>query len=174
MPSIKYRGTPDEIATLVEALRCSPLIKSVNHGDLFKYAEDNRTATTYITYETNRTVKSTAPISIYKPRKKTPKGTRQLDGYVYLLKELNGTSYKIGKTANPKSRRRTFGVKLPFAVDYVHTIETDDMHQLEKLLHQRFASKRIRGEFFELDDKDVAFIVSLGVKCTIEQYRRLK
>ena len=174
MPNFKYRDTPDGIATLVEALRLSPLVKSVSAGDLLKFADTNITATTWISVEFSETVHSAAPVGLYKPRRKRAnkggKRTRQLDGYVYLLKAADG-SYKIGKTVNTKSRKRTFDVRLPFKVEYVHTIETDDMHSLEKALHKQFAASRLRGsEFFALAPEDVQFIISLGSKCTLAQY----
>ena len=171
MSSFKYRATPDEIATIAEALRRSPLIKSVSVSDLLQYADTNKTATAWINFEFKELLKSTAQVGLYRPRRKRgTKGTRQKDGFVYLLKAVDG-SYKIGKTLNPKSRKKTFDVRLPFKVDYVHTIETDDMHALEKALHLRFADKRLRGsEFFSLTPDDVQFIVSLGSKCTIAEY----
>lgn len=169
MRSFKYRDTPDGIATMVEALRRSPLVKSVKCGDLLKYGEDNKTATTWITVEFAQTIESTAPIGLYAPRqKRTKNGKRATDGYVYLLEAVGGF-FKIGKTVNPKSRKRTFGVKLPMAVEFKHVIHTDDMHKLEKALHQLFADKRVRGEFFDLTLADVAFICSLGNECTYNQ-----
>ncbi len=173
MSGFKYRDTPDNIATLVEALRRSPLVKSVKVGDLLKYGEDNKTATTWITVEFTQTIKSTAPIGLFTPRRKrTTNGKRATDGYVYLLESVDG-SYKIGKTINPKSRKKTFGVKLPMKTDFKHVIHTDNMHMLEKELHLIFKAKRLRGsEFFALTSQDVEFICSLGAECTIEQFFR--
>lgn len=83
-------------------------------------------------------------------------------GYVYLIHADNGL-YKIGSTADPDDRMRTFKLRLPFDVEYEHLIETEDRGALERLLHRRFASKRInKGEWFRLDDEDVAYIKSLG------------
>lgn len=171
MPSFKYRDTPDGIATMAEALRRSPLVKAVGVGDLLQYAATNATATAWITVEFTQTVKSTAQVGLYRPRKpRIVNGKRRKDGFVYLVKADNGT-YKIGKTVNPKSRGKTFNVRLPFKVEFIHTIETDDMHALEKALHLRFANKRLRGsEFFSLSLADVAFIVSLGSKCTVAEF----
>jgi len=83
-------------------------------------------------------------------------------GYVYLIKSLTSEEfYKIGKTKNPGDRTRTFNVKLPFDVEYLALIKAYDMHELEKVLHRRFARKRASGEWFKLDDEDIEFIQSL-------------
>lgn len=84
-------------------------------------------------------------------------------GYVYLLNEVNGDHYKIGRTVNPKSRLKTFSVKLPYKVEFEAVIETDDMYSLEAQLHHRFADKRVDGEWFDLTPDDVSYIKSLAV-----------
>jgi hypothetical protein len=89
----------------------------------------------------------------------TPKDT---NGYVYLLKMVKGEYYKIGRTAKPKKRMDRFDVKLPFEVECEHLIQTDNMYQLERELHQRFASKRTNGEWFALDAADVETVKGIG------------
>jgi predicted GIY-YIG superfamily endonuclease len=87
----------------------------------------------------------------YKPQK----------GYVYLLRSISGY-YKIGKAKNPERRMKTFGVQLPFEVEFEHVIRCDDMNAYEKELHRRHASKRINGEWFDLSPEDVADIKAIG------------
>lgn len=82
-------------------------------------------------------------------------------GYVYLLKAENGY-YKIGRTKSPKDRIKTFGVKLPFKVEFEHLIQTDDMEGLEAELHFTFADKRLDGEWFNLTSGDVEYIKAMG------------
>jgi hypothetical protein len=82
-------------------------------------------------------------------------------GYVYLIVSEMG-QYKIGKTNNPKHRSKMFGLTLPFNVELIHLIETDDMGMLEASLHDRFAPNRINGEWFDLTPEDVSYIKSLG------------
>lgn len=79
-----------------------------------------------------------------------------------LLQEINGTHYKIGLTTDPDKRMNTFSVKLPYKVKFVCLIETEQMHKVEKMLHQRFANKRINGEWFALDAEDVEYIKGLA------------
>src|SRR5690242_18538642 len=88
---------------------------------------------------------------------------RDSSGYVYLLQSPKG-AYKIGKSVNPKSRFQTFKLSLPFEVEYVCVIQTNRMSDLERELHERFASKKINGEWFDLSTEDVQYIKSLAVQ----------
>jgi len=89
---------------------------------------------------------------------RTPK-----NGFVYLLKTpLDGTLFKIGKASNPYNRLKTFNVKLPFPIQYECLIQTTDMSLLERELHTKFASKRLDGEWFRLDQEDVEYIRTLA------------
>ena len=82
-------------------------------------------------------------------------------GYVYLLKSEVG-HWKIGRAKDPVARIKTFTVKLPFRVEYETLIKTDDMQKLERELHERFADKRLDGEWFDLDADDVEYIRGLS------------
>jgi hypothetical protein len=82
-------------------------------------------------------------------------------GYVYLLRTDIGY-YKIGRTKNIKGRMRAFGIQLPFNVECEHVIPSEDMMSLEKSLHERFASQRVNGEWFNLSADDVVYIKSIG------------
>lgn len=86
---------------------------------------------------------------------------RSYPGYVYLLQSPT-KAYKIGRTSNPKSRAKTFGVQLPFEVEFICLIQADDMRQLETELHQRFSDKRINGEWFALSPDDVDYMKGLA------------
>lgn len=85
-------------------------------------------------------------------------------GYVYLLNEINGQHFKIGRTIDPKERMKTFGVKLPYKVQLDVLIETSDMYTLEAQLHAKFADKRVDGEWFALTPADVDYVKSLAVQ----------
>lgn len=98
------------------------------------------------------------PRPVFKPIIYIP---RPRDGYVYLIRSDTGC-YKIGCARNPEDRLRTFEVKLPFRVEYLVLIKTNDMRRLEGQLHAKFTDKRISGEWFNLSDDDVQYIKSLG------------
>ena len=82
-------------------------------------------------------------------------------GYLYLLRSDHGV-YKIGRSKTPKRRVETLGVQLPFAVTPEHFIKCGDVLKAEALLHQKYAEKRQRGEWFSLNLGDVAFIKAIN------------
>ncbi len=86
---------------------------------------------------------------------------RAKSGYVYLLQSPT-QAYKIGYSNDPDNRIKTFGIQLPFEVEYIVLIETSDMVGLENQLHQRFADKCVNGEWFNLSDEDVTYIQGLA------------
>jgi hypothetical protein len=74
-------------------------------------------------------------------------------GYVYLLS--GGGYFKIGQTQYLEKRIKQIGTKLPFKIQYVHWIQTNDMDGLETYWHQYFADRREEGEWFTLSDEEV-------------------
>lgn len=81
-------------------------------------------------------------------------------GYVYLLQSSIGY-YKIGYTSNPTTRAATFAVKLPFDVEFMHFIKTNHMRRAEKQLHDKYAERRVNGEWFTLTEADIAEIKAI-------------
>ncbi len=77
----------------------------------------------------------------------------QRQGYVYLAR-YDGR-YKIGQTINLQRRERELTSGMPDELEMVHTIQTDDPRGVEAYWHKRFADKRIKGEWFALDEGDV-------------------
>ena len=67
----------------------------------------------------------------------------------------SGRYYKIGKTNAHGRRERELAIQLPERAQTVHVIKTDDPAGIEAYWHQRFASKRKHGEWFELDHVDI-------------------
>ncbi len=98
--------------------------------------------------------------SIYSLKPPT-KQLRDRPGHVYLIRSSSGY-YKIGRSKDPNDRMATFGVKLPFEVEYDHLIQCGDMYAVESELHQKFVLKRKNGEWFDLDEYDVEWIKSIG------------
>jgi len=77
------------------------------------------------------------------------------DGFVYMTR-VRGRFYKIGKTNAAGRRERELAIQLPEKATTVHVTRTDDPAGIEAYWHQRFASKRRNGEWFELEASDVA------------------
>lgn len=100
---------------------------------------------------------TTTPWSEIRAKHETATTPSQV-GFVYLLKA--GPYYKIGKTLDFASRVRDIKLQLPFDVEVVHKIETDDPSGIEAYWHRRFAKRRENGEWFRLSEVDVATFVS--------------
>lgn len=79
-------------------------------------------------------------------------------GYVYLIKSDN--NYKIGISTNPIKRFKTIQSAIPFNIEIIHLIESCDYKKIERELHKKFYFKRINGEWFDLNNKDIEFIKS--------------
>lgn len=79
--------------------------------------------------------------------------------YVYCIRDITLTGYyKIGHTNQPTARMHRFEVKLPINTHIVHIIHCSDRIAMERHLHHVFADNRRRGEWFDLDDQDIALI----------------
>jgi hypothetical protein len=87
------------------------------------------------------------------------------NGYIYLVNEVNGPHYKIGKAIDINSRQHIFNVKLPYKIDMAHCFFADDYNEAELKLHNKHKEKRIDGEWFVLDSDDVVDF------CSIKEYK---
>lgn len=81
---------------------------------------------------------------------------------VYVL-EGNGL-YKIGKSRRADKRLGALQCGQPFKTQLVCAIPNDDIHQLEKQLHARFAHKRVNGEWFDLSPDDIEQLKAMAVE----------
>lgn len=74
-------------------------------------------------------------------------------GEVYLFK--SGNYYKIGKTRDMVRRGAEIRIQLPEELILIHSIKTDDVSGIELYWHKRFAEKRMKGEWFDLNANDI-------------------
>lgn len=110
---------------------------------------------------------ASARIHLFNPPSPTPE---QIDlylnqsnkGYIYLLEEPINRWYKIGMSRD--ANKRIKGLRLPFKVTMLHSFPSDDVAQVEQYLHEKFANKRLHGEWFALTQEDVNWL------CSIERY----
>ena len=79
-------------------------------------------------------------------------------GYIYLIKSDHG--YKIGKSKVLSKRMNTFGIQLPFEHECIYSAKVIAYHKIEKYFHKHFASKHLKGEWFNLNENDIGFIKS--------------
>lgn len=75
---------------------------------------------------------------------------------VYLMQDGYSKLHKIGHSKNPERREKTLLSQQPLTE--LHTYWTEQTEDVEKALHQLFADKRVRGEWFALNDNDVDLI----------------
>lgn len=82
------------------------------------------------------------------PKKKNMKATK-----VYVMIDKNTGFYKIGRSVNPRIRERTLQSEKP-TIEMI--FNNDGVINDEKVLHDMFKNKRIRGEWFDLKGSDLA------------------
>lgn len=83
-------------------------------------------------------------------------------GCVYFFKHVGLTPIKIGCSTNesPIDRFTQFSTYAPFGAQILGFIICDEPFVLEKSLHEKFASKRLMGEWFELNETDVSAVIN--------------
>ncbi len=82
-------------------------------------------------------------------------------GYVYLF-QLSTGHYKIGFSNNPQRRGREITSGLPFSIELLHQIQSNQIACLEHELHVRYADKRHGDtEWFSLTDEEVLQIKAI-------------
>lgn len=80
--------------------------------------------------------------------------------FVYLMHDTTNGYYKIGISNNPQYRERTLQSEKPTIEKIISKkFPVREMAEtIEKALHDMYSEKRLRGEWFELDMKDVEII----------------
>jgi hypothetical protein len=81
---------------------------------------------------------------------------RERPGYVYFICD-NMDNVKIGLSKDIDSRFKTY-TEMPYNPEIIHLLKCSDMVKVEEFFHNKFSSKRFKGEWFKLDDKDIKYI----------------
>ncbi len=82
-----------------------------------------------------------------------------ITGAVYFIKDIEASHlYKIGFTTHWHGRSATFAVKLPFRWELTHLIYCTDFRFAERIFHLAFEHKRMNGEWFDLQESDLALV----------------
>ena len=77
-------------------------------------------------------------------------------GYVYLIRNCENNTYKIGVTKNdPQKRVKQLQTGCSDPLDLLHSFETNYPYRLEKMLHIQYSSQKEYGEWFKLDNEQV-------------------
>lgn len=89
--------------------------------------------------------------------------TEESSCYVYLMKDTSNGYYKIGISKDPVYRERTLQSEKPTIELVKKKLFTSrkNSKEVEKLLHEKFLSDNVRGEWFSLDKQDVTLITEL-------------
>ena len=87
-------------------------------------------------------------------------------GCVYFFRHIGLTPVKIGYSENesPINRFNQFKTYAPYGSEIVGFIQTDNPRMLEKTLHQKFYSKKINGEWFEINDSEINYEIDFYSK----------
>lgn len=81
-----------------------------------------------------------------------------MDTYIYIIKCKN--LYKIGISERVKKRFQTFNTSNPFELELIFFHPVKLARIVEKDIHHKFSEKRIKGEWFKLNKKDLNSIMS--------------
>lgn len=71
--------------------------------------------------------------------------------YIYLIKDINTSDYKIGKSYTPQKRLSQLQTGSPNKLIIVHLYESKIANKIESALHNTYSSYRKEGEWFGLD-----------------------
>lgn len=74
-------------------------------------------------------------------------------GYVYIIRRSDGL-YKIGCTVHMGNRMRDL-IREHGELEPVFSFQCQDHYRTERALHDTFAKKRIEGEWFSLNERDI-------------------
>jgi len=89
-------------------------------------------------------------------------------GYVYFIGSPTFRWYKIGKSKTPEIRVTDLGILLPFKISVQAVWKAADHHTMEKLLHSKFESNRINGEWFEFTrDEARSLIETIPIEANV-------
>jgi hypothetical protein len=92
---------------------------------------------------------------------------------VYLMADSAIKAYKIGISYDPKTRKRTLQRDKYSVVlyAYVYQLTREDAFAFEKKLHNKYNTKRLEGEWFELTNEELQEVIDEFKE--VEQTRRL-
>lgn len=76
--------------------------------------------------------------------------------YIYVTKAPFGC--KVGRTTRPDSRPLQVVGNAPVELEVLVVKQVEASRELEKRIHDHYQGKWLRGEWFALDDSDIAFI----------------
>jgi len=93
-------------------------------------------------------------------RDRIPLQRKKTNGYVYLIHCKETTFYKIGISKKDYYLRLS-GIQTgcPFELEMIYVIHSNDYRNLETEVHDKFRDKRVRGEWFDLDEASLNTVI---------------
>lgn len=82
-----------------------------------------------------------------------------LKDYVYLI-YCEGF-YKIGISGNLKSRMSQINSSTPFNIEFITAKKFKDAKSIETQLHHLFEDKRVKGEWFSLNEDELKILADI-------------
>ena len=175
-PNKPWTRYPDEllIKKTIEKIRkygryptLSELFVEVNKGDnfpyhIFKKRKQDYVVRRIIDYCNNKVgyediIEACRPIieKLNKQEKLDDSKTNERIGEVYLFKHGHYNQYRIGRTFDLLRRGSEIRIQLPERAILVHSIKTVDPEGIETYWLNRFKTKKMNGDWFNLSQTDV-------------------
>lgn len=84
-------------------------------------------------------------------------------GCVYFFRHIGLTPVKIGYSEenSPISRFTSFKTYAPYGSEILGFIESFEAKEIETILHNKFSSKRLKGEWFEISIEEIEAQINL-------------
>ena len=77
-------------------------------------------------------------------------------GYIYFIQAVEEPFYiKIGCSVEPCKRLNAIQTASPIKLEPLAIVSVPHINQFEKLFHEYFVKKRVRGEWFDIEPRDV-------------------
>ena len=81
--------------------------------------------------------------------------------YVYFIKHKGLSPIKIGRTNDLSKRIYSFNNASPYGIEVIGVIETKDSVKLESIIHKKFNSFRLNGEWFDITNENAINTIML-------------
>ena len=135
------------------------------NGGIINYESKENLKTVIKKFGADYTATVLENISDYQPldNRETKEGTEKIDDacHVYLMHDTSNGYYKIGVSNKPDYREKTLQSEKP-TIELITSKKfpvRKIAESIEKSLHSVYDNKRLRGEWFELDEDDVKNII---------------
>lgn len=89
-------------------------------------------------------------------KKRKPKA-----GWVYLIQNNDNGLYKIGFTSDIKTRMKQLNHQYIDGIKEIAFLDSDDTYGDEKNIHAMFTSKKVKGEWYDLNQDDIEYFKNI-------------